>query len=432
MQWYHGRSLWIPYANDHTLSHSLVALQMCPASPFLFATGIENSYPTLASGSRIDQMEKCGHYARWEEDFALVRDLGLNALRYGPPYYRTHAAPDRFEWDSADAPMERLRDLGIEVIADLCHFGVPSWLGGFQDPAFPVLFAEYARAFARRYPWVRYFTPVNEIFICANFSALRGWWNECESSDTTFVRALRNLCMAHELAVEAILGERPDAIIVQGESIEHFHPAGVSATHAADRLNGIKHLSLDLTLGHELAPGMAAYLNEHGVTSNELSFFRERRAVGQRWLGTDYYPTCEHRVSATGRYTTSRRALGFGTLAMQYYRRYEIPLFHCETNRVSHHAVEWLDEQWRDCMHLRSVGVPVRGFTWYSLTDQIDWQYGLRYERNDLHAVGLYDLKRRPRPVAHRYREIIGQWSSVLAAPALELGDAMDEVRAEA
>ena len=405
---------------------------MYPASPFLFATGIENSYPTLASGNRIDQMEKCGHYGRWEEDFALVRDLGLNALRYGPPYYRTHAAPDRFEWDSADAPMERLRDLGIEVIADLCHFGVPSWLGGFQDAAFPVLFAEYARAFARRYPWVRYFTPVNEIFICANFSALRGWWNECESSDAAFVRALRNLCMAHELAVEAILGERPDTIIVQGESIEHFHPAGVSATREADRLNGIKHLSLDLTLGHELAPGMAAYLNEHGVTSNELSFFRERRAVGQRWLGTDYYPTCEHRVSATGRCTTSRRAVGFRTLAMQYYRRYEIPLFHCETNRVSHHAVEWLDEQWRDFMHLRSVGVPVRGFTWYSLTDQIDWQYALRYERNHLHAVGLYDLNRRPRPVARRYREIIGQWSSVLAVPALELGGAMDEVRAEA
>jgi beta-glucosidase len=405
---------------------------MYPTLPFLFATGIENSYPTLASGSRIDQMEKCGHYARWEEDFALVRDLGLNALRYGPPYYRTHAAPDRYDWDSADAPLERLRELGIDVIADLCHFGVPSWLGGFQDAAFPVLFAEYARAFARRYPWVRYFTPVNEIFICANFSARRGWWNECESSDATFVRALRNLCMAHELAVEAILSERPDAIIVQGESIEHFHPAGVSATREADRLNGIKHLSLDLTLGHELAPGMAAYLNDHGVTSNDLSFFRERRAVGQRWLGTDYYPTCEHRVSAKGRCTTSRRTVGFRTLAMQYYRRYGIPLFHCETNRVSHHAVEWLDEQWGDIMHLRSAGVPVRGFTWYSLTDQIDWQYALRHERNHLHAVGLYDLKRRPRPVAQRYREIIGQWGSVLAASTPDLGHSMDEARAEA
>src|SRR3954451_19001703 len=172
---------------------------------FFFSTGIENSYPTIASGKRIDEMEKCGHYSRFAEDFGLVQELGIDALRYGPAYYRTHPAPDRFDWSSSDDPMHMLRDMRIEVIADLCHFGVPDWLGGFQDPAFPVLFADYARAFARRYPWVRYFTPVNEIFICASFSALRGWWNECEASDAAFVRALRNLCTAQELAAEAIL-----------------------------------------------------------------------------------------------------------------------------------------------------------------------------------------------------------------------------------
>jgi beta-glucosidase/6-phospho-beta-glucosidase/beta-galactosidase len=238
--------------------------------------------------------------------------------------------------------------------------------------------------------------------------------------------------MAHELAVEAILGERPDAIIVQGESIEHFHAAGRSATREADRWNGIKYLSLDLTMGHELAPGMAAYLHEHGVTSNDLSFFRSRRAEGQRWLGLDYYKTCEHRVSATGRSTTAHRALGFRTLAAQYHRRYGIPLFHCETNRVSQHAVSWLDEQWSDIVHLRASGIPVRGFTWYSLTDQIDWQYGLRVERNDLHPVGLFDLDRRARPVAQRYREIIAQWSPVLVSQTFHGADEADEMRAEA
>ena len=380
----------------------------------MFATGIENSYPTLPTGRRVDQMEKCGHYERWEEDFALVRELGINALRYGPPYYRTHVGPGRFDWSSADDPMHRLRALGIEVIADLCHFGVPDWLNGFQDPAFPVLFAEYAGAFARRYPWVRYFTPVNEIFVCASFSALRGWWNECEASEATFVRAMRNLCMAHELAVEAILGERPDAIIVQGESIEHFHAAGQSAQMEADRLNAFKFLSVDLTTGHELAPGMARLLNEHGVTSNDLSFFRERRAVGQRWLGVDYYSTCEHRVSSTGRSTTCHKPMGFQRLAAAYHHRYGLPIFHCETNSPTNHAVNWLDRQWNELMSLRASGVPVKGFTWYSLTDQIDWQHALRVERNDLHPVGMYDLHRRIRPVGRRYQEIVQTWRARL------------------
>jgi beta-glucosidase len=377
-------------------------------SAFFFATGIENSYPTLSTGRRIDQMDKCGHYARWEDDFELLSTIGVNALRYGPPYYLTHAAPDRFDWSIADAPMERLRELGITVIADLCHFGVPDWLGGFQDVAFPLHFASYAREFATRYPWVRYFTPVNEIFICASFSALRGWWNECLSSDLAFVTAMRNLCMANELAVEAILGVRPDAIIVQGESAEHFVPVGKRSERLAEHWNGIKHLSLDLTQGHQLDAGMAAFLSDNGVTSNDLSFFREKRAAGQRWLGLDYYPTCEHRIAANGRQTTNcKGAVGFRALARAYYDRYRIPLFHCETNRVTHFAVDWLHEQWGDVKELMASGVPIKGFTWYSLTDQIDWQHALRHERNDLHPVGLYDLERRMRPVGAAYRRVI-------------------------
>jgi beta-glucosidase len=379
-------------------------------TPFLFATGIENSYPTLPGGTRIDQMAKSGHYQRWREDFRLVRELGLDALRYGPPYYLTHRAPDAFDWSPSDDPMHHLRELGIEVIADLCHFGVPSWLGGFQDPAFPVLFADYARAFARRYPWVRYFTPVNEIFICATFSARHGWWNECETGDAAWVRAMRNLCMAHELAVEAILGERPDAIIVQSESLEHFHAEGRGAAREVERLNGFKFLSLDLTLGHELPAGVAGLLNRHGVTSNELSFFREKRATGQRWLGLDYYPTCEHLVASTGRQRVCHRPRGFRTLAQEYHARYRIPTFHCETNRTSSLAVSWLESQWSDVQALRAMGIPVRGFTWYSLTDQIDWQHALRIERNDLHPVGLFDLARRIRPVGVAYGEVVSRY----------------------
>jgi len=385
---------------------------------FFFSTGIENSYPVISSGRRIDEMEKCGHYSRFAEDFSLVREMGITALRYGPAYYKTHAAPDRFDWSSSDDPMQMLHAMKIEVIADLCHFGVPDWLGGFQDPAFPVLFADYARAFARRYPWVRYYTPVNEIFICASFSALRGFWNEQMQSEAAFVTALRNLCMAHELAVEAILAERPDAIIVQGESLEHFHAAGRNAEHRAQRENGFKYLSLDLTLGHELAPGMAGFLNENGVTSNDLSFFREKRARGQRWLGLDYYPTCEHRVASTGRTTTTWKGHGFYSLAKEYYDRYRIPLFHCETNRVSRLAVDWLHKQFNEVLALRASGIPVHGFTWYSLTDQIDWQHALRFERNDLHAVGLFDLDRKIRPVGIAYRDLIARHSATIDTPA--------------
>ena len=67
---------------------------------------------------------------------------------------------------------------------------------------------------------------------------------------------------------------------------------------------------------------------------------------------------------------------------------------------------------------MRASGIPVTGFTWFSLTDQIDWQHALRVERNDLHAIGLYDLDRKIRPVGRRYKEIVRQWRDVLAEDA--------------
>jgi beta-glucosidase/6-phospho-beta-glucosidase/beta-galactosidase len=383
--------------------------------PFLFSTGIENGYPLLPNRCRVDEMERCGHYDRWREDFGLARELGVQALRYGPAYYKTHVGPNKFDWTSADDPIVDLRDRGMELIADLCHFGVPDWLGGFQDPAFPVLFAAYARAFARRYPWVRYYTPVNEIFISASFSALRGAWNEALADEGASARALRNLCMGHELAVEAILAERPDAIIIQNESIEHFHAAGRNTDPKGARENAFNHLSLDLTLGRNLAPGMASFLNDHGVTSNDLSFFRERRGAGRRWLGLDYYPTSEPRVTSTGRCTGARSAKGFRLLPAEYYSRRRIPLFHSETTRVNPLPVDWLEGQWDAIMALRRSGIPVMGFTWFSLTDRTDGVLGS--EKGEAEPVGLYDLDRRIRPVGEAYRDLISANRATAALP---------------
>jgi len=71
-------------------------------SNFMFATGIENSYPTIllpdGTVERVDEMEKCGHYARWRDDFRLVQELGIRYLRYGPPLYSTHVGPGRYDW----------------------------------------------------------------------------------------------------------------------------------------------------------------------------------------------------------------------------------------------------------------------------------------------------------------------------------------------
>src|SRR4051812_14400290 len=97
---------------------------------FLFATGIENSAPTILGGRvRIDEMEKCGHYKYWREDFALVEEMGISFLRYGLPLYRTFLAANKYDWSFADLAFAELKKKNIAIIADLCHFGVPDWIG---------------------------------------------------------------------------------------------------------------------------------------------------------------------------------------------------------------------------------------------------------------------------------------------------------------
>ena len=201
--------------------------------PFMFATGVENSYPTVGR-RRVDEMETCHHYERWRDDFDCVQDLGIHVLRYGPPLHRTWLGPGRYDWEFADMTFGELLRRDITPMADLCHFGVPDWLGNFQNPDFPELFANYARAFAQRFRWVQLFTPVNEMFVCATFSATYGWWNEQLKSDRGFVTALKHLVKANLLAMQAILESCPNAIFIQSESSEYFHADSPDAIKSAE------------------------------------------------------------------------------------------------------------------------------------------------------------------------------------------------------
>jgi beta-glucosidase/6-phospho-beta-glucosidase/beta-galactosidase len=220
---------------------------------FIFATGIENSNPTIEHGRvRMDELDKCGHYKHWRTDFDLVQELGLKVLRYGPPLHRTWLGPNRYDWEFADLTFNDLRQRNIASIVDLCHFGVPDWIGNFQNPDFPELFAEYAGVFARRYPWLQLYTPINEMSICALFSALYGWWNEQMTTDRSFVTAMKHLVKANILAMEAILKVRPDALFIQSESTEYFHAESPAAIGPAELYNARRFLSLDLNYGRRV------------------------------------------------------------------------------------------------------------------------------------------------------------------------------------
>ena len=385
----------------------------------MFCTGIENSVPTIDQGrTRVDQMESCHHYTRWRDDFALVADLGVQFLRYGPPIHTTWRGPDRFDWSFADETFADLKRRNILPIVDLCHFGVPDWVGNFQNPDFPALFATYAAAFARRFPWCQLYTPINEMYICAIFSAKYGWWNEQLTSDLAFVTALKHIVKANVLAMHAIIAVRPDAIFVQSESSEYFHATNPAAIAQAEHLNAMRFLSLDLNYGKRVDSSMYQYLTDNGMTREEYDFFPNNHLRQHCIMGNDYYVTNEHRVTPDGATCPAGEVFGYDGITHQYYQRYRLPVMHTETNinqgPLGTEAVDWLWKEWANVLRVRNDGVPIVGFTWFSLTDQTDWDSALREKNGTVNPVGLYDLDRNIRPVGTAFKQLIADWKDVL------------------
>jgi len=413
------------------------------ASGFIFATGIENSYPTIhGARRRVDEMAKCGHYDRWREDFDCVAELGIRFLRYGPPLHHAWIAEGRYDWAFADLTFGELRRRGIMPIVDLCHFGVPDWIGNFQNGDFPELFARYAAAFARRFPWVQLYTPVNEMFVCAQFSGRRGFWNEQMTTDQGFVTALKHLVRANRLAMRAILEVRPDALFFQSESSEYFHATCPEAIGPAESLNQQRFLSLDLNYGRRVDSGMYEFLMDNGMTREEYHFFLHDTARRHCVMGTDYYQTNEHRVTPDGQLTPAGEIFGYAEITRQYHERYRMPVMHTETNLregpTGEEAVNWLWKEWANLLRIRNDGIAVVGFTWYSLTDQVDWDTALREDNGHVDTLGLFDLNRDIRAVGRAYKQLIEDWSSILPAQSYSLvlpldmpGDSDPDLRSE-
>src|SRR2546429_5203715 len=92
---------------------------------------------------------------------------------------------------------------------------------------------------------------------------------------------------------------------------------------------------------------------------------------------------------------------------------------HTETNTREgpgggQQSVYWLWKEWANVLRLRNDGIPIVGFTWYSLTDQVDWDSALCVMNGNVDPLGLFDLDRNIRPVGTAYKQLIEDWKTVL------------------
>ena len=378
----------------------------------------------------FSQMDRNGHAGRLQ-DIERFASLGIGAIRYPVLWERT--APDgvdKADWSWPDERLPALRQLGVNPIVGLVHHGSGPRHTSLVDPAFPDLLAEYAGAVAARYPWVEYYTPVNEICTTARFSGLAGVWYPHGGDEATFIRALLVQCRATVLSMRAIRAVNPQAKLVQTDDLSKTY-----GTPEMEEITGFfnerRWLAWDLLCGmidknHKLW----SYLLDSGAGEEELRWFRENPCPPDV-VGVNYYITSERwldhrpeRYPETHRHVfrgvphadvEAPRALatptpGIAPLLMETWERYGLPIAvteaHIDANRED--QMRWLLEIWNAALKARQQGADVRAVTVWALLGSFDWNC-LVTECRGYYEPGPFDVRGpapRPTAVATLMREL--------------------------
>lgn len=374
--------------------------------------GAECSVTRIGSLFR-DQLELSGHAARLS-DLDLAASLGIKKIRAPILWERVYGYSMRTpDWLWSDLYLGRIRDLGIEPIAGLLHHGSgPAWTS-LLDPEFPLKFAEYAYQVASRYPWISFYTPVNEPLTTARFSALYGHWYPHRKSDSDFILALLNQCRGIIMAMEAIRSVNQDAQLVQTEDLS-ITLSTSELDYQAQFDNQRRWLSLDLLTGKfsEKHP-LFSFLSGTGVQDDLLESF-VRHNFAPSIMGFNYYVTSprfldhrcyhypKHLCGGNGfhKYADVEAVrVGFDSILLlrlllkEAWDRYQIPLALTETHLTceSDQQVRWLLECWSIAQHLRSNGkADIKAVTSWALFGLYDWDT-LTVSENFRYESGVFN-----------------------------------------
>jgi dTDP-4-dehydrorhamnose reductase len=378
----------------------------------------------------FNQLDRNGHHQR-ADDIDRFASLGIRALRYPILWERT--APDglaKADWRWPDERLLALRQAGITPIAGLVHHGSGPRHTSLSDPAFATQLAEYAGAVAARYPWLEYYTPVNEPLSTARFCGLYGLWYPHGRDDRTFIQALLTQCRAVVLSMRAIRAVNPDAKLVQTDDL--------GKTYSTPRMGAVASFYNERRwLGWDLLCGMVGsehalwqYLAGAGIDPAEILWFRDNPCppdiigvnyyiTSERWLDhrPERYPAHFHGGSNGTAYADieTARALatptpGIAPLLEEVWDRYRLPIAvteaHIDAGRED--QLRWLLEIWQAAQQARANRADIRAVTVWALLGSFDWNT-LVTQSNGHYESGAFDVRSpqpRPTALAHLMQEL--------------------------
>jgi dTDP-4-dehydrorhamnose reductase len=372
--------------------------------------GIECTINRVQDNFR-DQLLYSGHYSR-EEDIAHIATLGIKKLRY-PVLWEFHQPHQNkiIDWSWTEKQLNTIREHGITPIAGLVHHGSGPAFTDLSDKEFPYKLAKYAKAVAKKIPWLEYYTPVNEPLTTARFSGLYGLWYPHKKNELTFIKMLLNQLKGVVLSMRAIRKINSKAKLVQTEDLSKTHSTSLLA-YQAEFENKRRWLTYDLLCGKVNKDHYFwNYFINMGIDKEDIEFFVENPCPPDI-IGFNYYVTSEryldekienyhwsthggnhqHRYADVEAVRITELA-GFNVLLKEAWYKYKLPIAITE-NHLSctrEEQMRWFKEAWEECCVIKEEGVDIRALTVWSLLGAYDWN-SLLTCTNNYYESGAFDI----------------------------------------
>jgi beta-glucosidase len=349
---------------------------------------IENEWTDFVARDGSTCGIACDSYHKYAEDVEWMGKLGVNAYRLGIEWSRLQSKPggaiNQSELARYVDQLERLNAAGITPMVVLHHFSNPPWInavGGWTNPRTIAAFVDYVAMLApllRNH--VRMWNTFNEpdTYGCCGF-VIGEFPPQLKGRLDHFRRVIRHMAEAHEKVCHIIRGAGSALGPVDvgfSKNWTYFEP----------------HLRYS-PWDRSLAQLVHSYFNDFVLKC----FLKGRRGSASTFLGVNYYGRIRfnHLRPLVPTFGFSREELlsmgvecddmlerhprGLELALLRIDRQARLPIY------LTEHGSSSTDEDFRerdllDNLHAlhRAIaqGIDVRGFYYWSLLDNFEWQFG--------------------------------------------------------
>lgn len=347
--------------------------------------------------------EAADHYNRYEEDFDILAELGLNAYRFSVEWSRVepeYGQFDRKALDHYEAVVDALRERKIEPFVMLHHFTNPVWLeewGGWHNPEASEAFARYVETVAERLKHkVNFWITINEANAYIFMRYLKGdMWPEWPDAEFSFARAFKarqNFAKAHKDARSRIRAIQPNAQVGFVHTGEQFRGSGFLSNRAAQFVQYLVNKFMVRPVD-----GYCDFIPLHHYSTWRIT---PRLSSPAKWWHSpdaDVQNDIGWNIEPQGIYD-----------AVRMYQDKEIPIYIDENGIVDardRRRGEFIISTIHALQQAIRDGADVRGYFHWSLLDCFEWSEGF-WPKMGLVEVNRRTQQRTIRDSAYAYRDI--------------------------